>query len=84
MRGHVESIASGITTPNTDPGALGLASVSPVFTWVRLAQRIPVRIHIDQVPETVHLAAGLTATVTVGPNAAPASRHGALSRLISP
>ena len=71
VRGHVESVARGINTPNTDPGAQGLASVSAVFTWVRLAQRIPVRIHIDQVPDTVHLAAGLTATVTVGADAEP-------------
>ena len=84
VRGHVESIARGINTPNTVPGDLGLATVNPVFTWVRLAQRIPVRIHIDRVPDTVHLAAGMTATVTVGPNAAPNSAHGALSRLFSP
>lgn len=84
VRGHVESIARGINTPNTDPGVQGLASVTPVFTWVRLAQRVPVRIHIDQVPETVHLVAGLTATVTVGADAAPSSRHGAVSRLVSP
>lgn len=84
VRGHVGSIARGINTPNTVPGELGLATVNPVFTWVRLAQRIPVRIHIDQVPDTVHLAAGMTATVTVGPNAAPNSAHGALSRLFSP
>ena len=84
VRGHVESIARGINTPNTVPGELGLATVNPVFTWVRLAQRIPVRIRIDQVPDTVHLAAGMTATVTVGPNAAPGSAHGALSRLFSP
>lgn len=84
LRGHVESIARGINTPNTDPGALGLASVSPVFTWVRLAQRIPVRIHIDAVPDSVHLAAGMTATVTVGPGVAPNSAHGALSRAVSP
>ena len=83
IRGHVESIARGINTPNTDPGALGLASVSPVFTWVRLAQRIPVRIKIDAVPDTVHLAAGMTATVTVGPDVAPDSNHGALSRAVS-
>ena len=50
VRGHVESIARGINTPNTVPGDLGLATVNPVFTWVRLAQRIPVRIHIDQGP----------------------------------
>ncbi len=60
VRGHVESIARGINTPNDTPGTLGLASVSPVFTWVRLAQRIPVRIHIDTVPDTVRLAAGMT------------------------
>lgn len=84
VRGHVESIARGINTPNTDPGVQGLASVTPVFTWVRLAQRVPVRIHIDQVPETVHLVAGLTATVTVGADAAPSSPHGAVSRLVSP
>ena len=83
VRGHVESLARGINTPNTNPGTLGLASVSPVFTWVRLAQRIPVRIHIDQVPDSVHLAAGLTATVSVG-TAEPGSPHGALSRLMSP
>ncbi len=80
IRGHVESIARGITTPNTDPGALGLAAVNPVFTWVRLAQRIPVRIKIDSVPSTILLAAGMTATVTVGPSANPGSLHGALSR----
>ena len=83
IRGHVESIAHGINTPNTDPGALGLASVSPVFTWVRLAQRIPVRIHIDSVPDAVHLAAGMTATVTVGADAGPDSTHGSLSRAVS-
>ena len=80
IRGHVESVARGIDTPNTDPGTLGLASVSPVFTWVRLAQRIPVRIAIDAVPERVHLAAGMTATITVGPDVSPRSSHGLLSR----
>ncbi len=84
IRGHVDSIARGINTPNTNPGALGLASVDPVFTWVRLAQRIPVRIHIDTIPATVHLAVGMTATVTVGPGVGPgvgpASPHGVLSR----
>ncbi len=83
VRGHVDSIARGITTPNTDPGSLGLASVNPVFTWVRLAQRIPVRIHIDSVPPTIHLAAGLTATITIGPGASPQSPHGLLSRVLT-
>lgn len=83
VRGHVESIALGINTPNTSPGALGLASVDPVFTWVRLAQRIPVRIRIDSVPDTVRLALGMTATVSVGKEATPASPHGLLSRLFT-
>ena len=83
IRGHVESIARGISTPNTSPGTGGLASVSPVFTWVRLAQRIPVRIHIDAIPDTVTIAAGMTATVSIGPDAAPGSPHGLISRVFT-
>ena len=83
VRGHVDSVARGITTPNTDPGSLGLASVNPVFTWVRLAQRIPVRIHIDEVPATINLAAGMTATITIGPGVSPTSPHGLLSRALT-
>ena len=83
VRGRVESIARGINTPNTQPGSLGLASVSPVFTWVRLAQRIPVRIRIEYVPDTVTIAAGMTATVTVGPRGGAASRNGLISRLLT-
>lgn len=45
----------------------GLASVNPIFTWVRLTQRIPVRIQIDQVPDGVRLVAGMTAAVQVNP-----------------
>jgi multidrug resistance efflux pump len=67
LRGHVDSIARAITVANAQPGQEGLASVNPIFTWVRLAQRIPVRIHIDQVPDGVHLVAGMTATVQVDP-----------------
>jgi multidrug resistance efflux pump len=39
--------------------------VNPTFNWVRLAQRVPVRIHIDEVPQGVLLAAGITCTVVV-------------------
>jgi multidrug resistance efflux pump len=65
LQGHVQSLAHGIMDPNAAPGVAGLPSVNPVFTWVRLAQRIPVRIAIDRLPEGVHLAAGMTATVHV-------------------
>ncbi len=67
VRGHVGSIARGINVPNAQPNQQGLATVNPIFTWVRLAQRIPVRIHIDQVPEGVVLVAGMTATVQIDP-----------------
>jgi multidrug resistance efflux pump len=69
VRGHVGSIARGINVANAQPNGEGLATVNPIFTWVRLAQRIPVRIHIDQVPEGVVLAAGMTATVQIDPQA---------------
>jgi multidrug resistance efflux pump len=67
VRGHVASIARGINVANAQPNGQGLATVNPIFTWVRLAQRIPVRIHIDQVPEGVVLVAGMTATVQIDP-----------------
>ncbi|KJK00846.1 secretion protein HylD [Pseudomonas sp. 21] len=63
--GTVESISSGITDRNAIPDSQLLANVEPTFNWVRLAQRIPVRIHLDKVPEGVHLSAGMTASVTV-------------------
>ncbi len=74
LRGHVNSIARGINVPNAQPNSAGLATVNPIFTWVRLAQRIPVRIHIDEVPEGVVLAAGMTATVQIEPRARETSR----------
>jgi multidrug resistance efflux pump len=68
IHGHVESIARGITIANAQPDGSGLATVNPIFTWVRLAQRVPVRIHIDTVPEGIRLVAGLTATVQIDPS----------------
>jgi RND family efflux transporter MFP subunit len=65
VRGHVGGVARGINVPNAQPNSAGLASVNPIFTWVRLAQRVPVRIHIDQVPDGVRLVAGMTATVQI-------------------
>jgi multidrug resistance efflux pump len=67
--GHVEAIARGINEQNSSADGMGLQDVNPVFTWVRLAQRIPVRIHIDQVPTGVVLAAGTTCTVSIGEEA---------------
>jgi multidrug resistance efflux pump len=75
VRGHVESVARGIDVPNARPDTSGLASVNPIFTWVRLAQRVPVRIYLDGVPSGVRLVAGLTATVQVDPASAKQLRH---------
>jgi len=65
LRGHVDSIARAISVSNAQPNNQGVATVNPIFTWVRLAQRIPVRIQIDAVPPGVVLAAGMTATVEI-------------------
>jgi multidrug resistance efflux pump len=73
VRGHVGGVARGINIPNAQPDQAGLASVNPIFTWVRLAQRVPVRIHIDKVPDGVRLVAGMTATVQIDPR--PRSRR---------
>lgn len=63
--GHVESITRGIASNNALVNKQGLPEVDPVYTWVRLAQRIPVRVKIDKIPDDLTLAAGMTATVTV-------------------
>jgi RND family efflux transporter MFP subunit len=67
IAGHVESISRAIADTNSDANAEGLANVNPIFTWVRLAQRIPVRIHIDHVPDPVKIAAGQTCTIVITP-----------------
>ncbi|WBU51346.1 HlyD family secretion protein [Kosakonia pseudosacchari] len=68
LTGHVESIGHGIGDSNDETGGLGLPDVNPTFNWVRLAQRVPVRIHIDQLPAGVELVAGLSASVSVEPS----------------
>ena len=65
LTGRVDSLSRGITDPNAAPGSEGLATVNPTFSWVRLAQRIPVRIRLDPVPDDVRLAAGMSCTVTI-------------------
>lgn len=65
IQGHVQSISRGITDRNATPDSQLLAEVEPTFNWVRLAQRIPVRISLDQVPEGFSLSAGMTASVQV-------------------
>lgn len=63
--GHVQSLAAGIADTERAESPNLLANINPTFTWVRLAQRVPVRIELDQVPAGVRLIAGLTATVEI-------------------
>jgi len=65
LSGKVESIAWGIAHSDGNPGNNLLPSVKPVFQWIRPAQRIPVRIKLDKLPENVKLRFGLTASVMV-------------------
>ena len=65
LRGHVESIVAGIEDRDRSSGANLLPNVNPAFSWVRLAQRIPVRIAFDEVPEDFRMIAGRTATVSI-------------------
>ncbi len=67
IHGHVESIAGGIVNRERDASANMLDNIQPEYTYVRLAQRIPVRIAIDQVPAGVRLIAGQTASVEILP-----------------
>lgn len=69
LEGHVASIGRGIADSNTSTDNQLLPQVQPTFSWVRLAQRIPVRIELDEIPEEVTLSAGMTATVRIIENA---------------
>jgi RND family efflux transporter MFP subunit len=65
LQGHVESISRGIYDRDNPQSHELLADVNPTFNWVRLAQRVPVRVEIDAVPDGVVLAAGITCTVVI-------------------
>jgi multidrug resistance efflux pump len=65
LRGHVQSIVAGIEDRDRTQGSNLLPNVNPAFSWVRLAQRIPVRVALDEVPADFRMIAGRTATVSV-------------------
>lgn len=69
VQGHVESIATGVVDRERNDSHDTLDNINPSFTWVRLAQRIPVRIALDHIPDNVHLIVGTTATVVIEPRA---------------
>jgi multidrug resistance efflux pump len=65
LEGRVDSIGWGISQSDGSTGYDLLPTVSPTFQWIRLAQRIPVRVHLDKMPEGVELRVGATASVLV-------------------
>jgi multidrug resistance efflux pump len=71
LQGTVLGIAKGITDQDNKDGPELLSSINPSFTWVRLAQRIPVNIQLTHVPPSVLISAGMTCTVVMKVGAAP-------------
>ncbi|WP_180574901.1 efflux RND transporter periplasmic adaptor subunit [Agrobacterium vitis] len=69
LTGRVESMATGIQDRERDSSSGLLVNITPTFNWVRLAQRVPVRIHLENVPDGTRLISGLTATVDIQPEA---------------
>ncbi|WP_374625170.1 efflux RND transporter periplasmic adaptor subunit [Pandoraea sp.] len=82
LPGRVASIGRGITDSNQQADAQGLPSVEPSFSWVRLAQRIPVRVEFEHVPHEVVLAAGMTGSIEVTPSAGTPVPQGRLISLL--
>ncbi|MHB1229232.1 MAG: efflux RND transporter periplasmic adaptor subunit [Halothiobacillus sp.] len=76
IKGRVASIAYAIADRDNPVAADLTANVNPVFNWVRLASRIPVRIALEDVPADVHLAAGMTCTVVVQPHTPASEKSG--------
>ncbi len=85
LEGHVESIDRAIADREIalNP-TFQIVDVNPTFSWVRLAQRIPVRIAIDKVPDGVLLASGMTATVEVLPAEEDGGEVGEAGRTVIP
>lgn len=82
LPGRVASIGRGITDSNQQADAQGLPSVEPSFSWVRLAQRIPVRVEFEHVPHELVLAVGMTGSIEVTPSAGVPVPQGRLISLL--
>jgi len=65
IEGHVDSLGWGIAQQDGSTGFELLPNISPTFEWIRLAQRVPVKIHLTEVPEGIELRVGTTASVLV-------------------
>lgn len=81
LRGHVESIAGGIADRERQAAGNLMANINPTFSWVRLAQRIPVRVRLDPAPPGVQLIPGRTASVWINDAAGSVERPGLVAGL---
>lgn len=68
MHGRVESVASGIVDRDNAGTKGGVANVNPSFSWVRLAQRVPVRIRLDEIPSGISIASGMSCSISIMSN----------------
>lgn len=87
LEGYVDSVGWGIAQQDGSVGADLLPNVNPTFEWIRLAQRVPVRIHLTDVPAEVELRVGTTASVqvmTTSDDARPAARDGGVPQANAP
>ncbi|QGZ41044.1 RND family efflux transporter MFP subunit [Pseudoduganella flava] len=82
LAGRVVSIGRGITDTNQQADAQGLPNVAPSFSWIRLAQRIPVRIAFEKFPQDLVLSAGMTGSIEVAAPGADAPPQGRLIALL--
>ncbi|NOJ09272.1 HlyD family secretion protein [Vibrio splendidus] len=65
LKGHIKSIGFGIATQDGSTGNDLLPNVNPNFQWIRLAQRIPTKVVLDNVPEDLQLRVGMTASIKI-------------------
>ncbi|MBV8872100.1 MAG: HlyD family secretion protein [Metakosakonia sp.] len=66
LQGHVSSIGRAIYDQSVETDSGLVADIKPNVPWVRLAQRVPVRIQFDSLPADVTLVSGTTCTVSIG------------------
>ncbi|MFS1463484.1 efflux transporter periplasmic adaptor subunit [Vibrio lentus] len=65
LKGHIKSIGFGIAKQDGSTGNDLLPNVNPNFQWIRLAQRIPIKVKLDNVPENLQLRVGMTASIKI-------------------
>lgn len=76
LSGHVDSLGWGIAQQDGSTGFELLPNINPTFDWIRLAQRVPVRIQLDEVPAGIELRVGTTASVLVKTGTRSSARQG--------